>query len=91
MTVTGIAALIITVITIVLLVRIIREIVVGIKCVHWLHGEWLKMVDQGMVGDETYLQHALGSVRFFVRTFGSFQSTRFTSKFGNRFENGEIF
>ena len=86
MIVSGIVGLAVAVVLTIWLFQAIKEAVVGIKCVLWLHGEWKQMVEAGTVQNETLWIHIKQSVKFFALTYGHFQDTIFTSKLGNKFE-----
>ena len=85
MIVSGIVGLAVAVVLTIWLFQAIKEAVAGIKCVLWLHGEWKQMVEAGTTENETIWTHIKYSVKFFVRYFGHFQDTTFTSKLGNKF------
>ena len=72
-------------IVLIFLYHFLQEAFVGIRVVLWLNSEWNEMIRQGLTEQAPNLRRLRDSVKFFLRTFGSFRNTRFNSKLNNIF------
>ncbi len=79
-------ASIFAIIFLLLLYSVAKEAYVGIKVVLFLNAEWNEMIKRGMTQPKPTMDRIKETIKFYFRTFGNFQTSRFTSKLGNVFD-----